>query len=62
MIVKAKEDPNSPDEEEDLQRLLVPFKSEKDYSIMSGKSPLKKTLKKMTELKLLDIRNEEQKD
>lgn len=48
--------------EEDYQRLIVPYNGEKEYSIISGNGPLKKLAKKMVEIKLLDIRAEEQKD
>ena len=62
LITRARDDYNAYHEEDDYQKLLLPIKSENDYSIMSGKSPLKKSIKRMTEVKLLDLRNEEQKD
>lgn len=62
LIVKPKEitpNNNYKNIDEENQRLIVPAKSERDYSIISGNSPIKKFAKKMTEIKLLDIRSEE---
>ena len=63
VIIKALDDTNAYVDDEDFNRLLIPVKSENDYSIISNnKSPLKKSIKKMTEVKLMDIRDEEKKD
>jgi hypothetical protein len=44
-LIVRRDDSNNHTEDEDYHKLLIPAKSDKDYSIISGKSPLKKCKK-----------------